>query len=275
MSAWPGSAAAMSRAARLTASPITVYWRRNDGPTSPAKTCPPFTPILCCSSRPDSRSPPFRSSAKRAALVGAYSCATGAPNVTMSFEPLRRDVAAHHETAVPGGEPGEHGHVRLKLLDGRVQARASMIIVEPEHVDEDDDRAAMLGCDLDPLRPLPSRCPGIGGQEGAEQPELDICDRRRLGGRAAASACARARRPARSRRPARNESRPAAAPCSRRDGELTALGPRLGERGQLAGLAEHDKVGTLLGQADAGEHEGIAVGADRHADLDPAARRSR
>ena len=42
---WPGTAIDITRAARFTASPITVYVRRYAGPMSPAKTCPLFTPI--------------------------------------------------------------------------------------------------------------------------------------------------------------------------------------------------------------------------------------
>ena len=41
----PGSAFAITRAARFTASPITVYVRRYGGPMSPAKTRPALTPI--------------------------------------------------------------------------------------------------------------------------------------------------------------------------------------------------------------------------------------
>ena len=47
----PGCAFAMTRAARFTASPITVYVRRYGGPTSPTNTCPRFTPIRTGSSR--------------------------------------------------------------------------------------------------------------------------------------------------------------------------------------------------------------------------------
>ena len=41
----PGTAIDITRAARFTASPITVYVRRYAGPMSPAKTGPLFTPI--------------------------------------------------------------------------------------------------------------------------------------------------------------------------------------------------------------------------------------
>ena len=40
----PGGAAAISRAARFTVSPMTVYVARYGDPTSPAKTCPRLTP---------------------------------------------------------------------------------------------------------------------------------------------------------------------------------------------------------------------------------------
>jgi hypothetical protein len=42
----PGLERLITRAARFTASPITVYARRYRGPTSPAKTGPVWTPIL-------------------------------------------------------------------------------------------------------------------------------------------------------------------------------------------------------------------------------------
>ena len=50
----PGAARAITRAARFTVSPITVYVRRNSGPMSPANTSPRLTPTCRGSTGPAS-----------------------------------------------------------------------------------------------------------------------------------------------------------------------------------------------------------------------------
>ena len=84
-SSWPGCALPSTRAARLMASPLTEYVRRNGGPKSPAKTGPQLRPIR-------SGSVPKRSTICRAARSSRsswWSELRGAPAVSMILPPSR------------------------------------------------------------------------------------------------------------------------------------------------------------------------------------------
>ena len=182
---------------------------------------------------------------------------------------LDGDVAAHHEAVVPSGETDKRGRVGLQLVDGRVEAGAIDDRVEPKDVDEDDDRAAVFGGDRDSLRPLSACRPRVGRQERAECCKVDVSDRRRPAGQLRQVAGAELVDPPEVAGRLESRAGRLQRPAGRGDRELTALGLRLGERGQLARATEHDEVGALTRLADTGEHEGVAVSADRHTDLDP------
>ena len=141
-----GRGGAISRAARLTASPMTVYWRRNGGPTSPAKTWPPFTPICVLRSSPASRSPAFRSRRETRRVGGGVLVGHRRAEGDDELRSLRGDVAADDEAAMLGREPGEHRDVALQLLERRVERPAlSMISLRPRMLTKTIDDAPVLG----------------------------------------------------------------------------------------------------------------------------------
>ena len=79
----PGTAIDITRAARFTASPITVYVRRYPGPMSPAKTGPLFTPIRTGSVVSASMTERSVSSIRPSSSPRAL----GAPATRMTFPP--------------------------------------------------------------------------------------------------------------------------------------------------------------------------------------------
>ena len=258
-SAWlastcPGAAAAISRAATFTASPIAVYWRRDRRPDLSCEDVAAVHPYPVLEPSPDVLQGDRQLQRETGGVRGGVLVGDGRAEGEVE---LGARAAMLLPTTKPWcfSQPGRGGRVLLQLSERVIHPVTRHQLVHPEHVDEHDGRAPVLGRQL-------------GHRTGAGGPGSRV---RRNEGHQLRQPCGWDRRavPAAARDGTTRESlhppevtgrRDGAIPreavsSGRRNGQLAPVGLRFGQRRHLGAAAEDEMVDVPAGKPGDGEME--------------------